>query len=71
MLSVRFPRELTSSVRYWARRDGVTVSEWIRKLVESEMATPNRQPPVDVSLYPVSKTASSGGHCRVEWLTSR
>lgn len=60
ILSVRFPGELFGQVRYWARRDGVTTSEWIRKVVQAELDTPNRAMPVDVTLYPQATTASSG-----------
>lgn len=67
MLSVRFPRELADSVKYWARRDGVTVSEWLRRLAVAEMKTPNRQPPVDVTLYPQSITKPSGIAVDLEW----
>ena len=60
MLSVRFGRDVMAAARHFARRDGVTVSQWIRGLIEKELGSPNRQPAVDVSLCPQSQTVASG-----------
>lgn len=66
MLSVRFAPAIIAAVRRFARQDGKTVSRWIRDLVAAELASPNRQPPVDVSLYPTTRTAASS---EVKWLS--
>ena len=68
MLAVRFPADLLSAVRQFARQDGKTVSAWLRDLVVAEARRPQRQRPVDCSEYPQSRTVSSGaGRCRVEF----
>ncbi len=64
IFSVRFGADLIANVRHFARQDGVTASQWVRKLVEREIKNPQRQPAVDVSLYPWSQTVSSGAGCR-------
>ena len=66
MLAVRFQPDVIAAVRRFARQDGVTVSRWLRNLVAAELKHPNRQPPVDVSLYPQTQTIASGASCRVE-----
>lgn len=59
MLSVRLPRAMFDEVRHFTRRDGVTVSEWMRRLVEAEAASPNRYPPADIARYPQPRTTNS------------
>lgn len=60
MFSVRFGADMIAQVRQFARQDGMTVSQWIRKLINRELKSPQRQPAVDVTLYPQSQTAASG-----------
>ena len=65
MFSVRFGADMIARVRQFARQDGMTVSQWIRKLIDRELKNPQRQPAVDMALYPQSQTMASGA-CRVE-----
>lgn len=67
MFSVRFPGAMLQAVRQFARKDGVTVSEWIRRLIEREVENPNRAMAVDYRLYPQPQTVVSGGSIQVEW----
>jgi len=60
MLAVRFAPSVIAAVRRFAKQDGVTVSQWIRKLVLAEMEKPDRQPPVDFTAYPQTQTVASG-----------
>jgi hypothetical protein len=67
MISVRFPKEMHGAVRRFAKQDRMTVSAWLRKLIEAEMKQPYRAPPMDYTLWgPLPTTASSS--CRVEWI---
>jgi hypothetical protein len=66
MLAVRFGRDTLAAVRHFARRDGVTISQWIRKLVDKELKNRERQTAVDVSLYPQTQTVASGV-CRLKF----
>lgn len=68
MLSVRFPASIIATIRHFACQDGMSVSEWIRKLVAAEMENPSRSLPVDVSTYPQPQTFASG--CPVEIISN-
>ena len=67
MVSVRFPLDLVTKARYWAKRDGMTLSQWVRHLITKELARPQRQPPVDVFLYPQSQTVPSSAHVKIQF----
>ena len=65
MVSVRFTPSMIAWVRYFAKKDGLTVSQWLRKLVDREVR--NYHPPVDVSRYPMAVTMSSGADTKVTY----
>jgi hypothetical protein len=66
MISVRFGKDAAAAVQRFARQDRMTVSQWIRHLVDHEINSPNRYPAVDFRLYPATQTVSSGGATVIE-----
>jgi hypothetical protein len=47
MVPVRFPQDMIAAVKRFAALDGMTVSNWIRRLVAKEIE--RRQPPATVT----------------------
>ena len=69
MLTVRFPLAMIRAVRAFARQDHLTVSAWIRKLIDAELKNPQRSRAVFADEWPRSETVSSGQGVRIELLT--
>lgn len=63
LFSVRLAPDVIAAVRGLARSDGVTVSEWMRRLVARELRAPFLS--VDLSRYPRSQTTCSGGGTKI------
>ena len=63
MVSVRFPQDMVTAVRHFARRDGVTVSRGLRTLIEREVKRNPLPRPVDsmAPLWAVASPAESLG----------
>lgn len=67
-LTVRFPLATIRAVRAFARQDRLTVSAWMRKLIDAELKNPQRSRAVFVDEWPHSETVSSGQGVRIEWV---
>jgi hypothetical protein len=74
MVPVRFPKDMIAAVKRLATMDGMTVSNWIRRLVAKEIdrrqppatVTTSAEPPPGIQIHDTQSSCSAASTARVE-----